>query len=83
MSLKQSGPANLSKCKSDVGGIEHLIRMMLKKHPTPFMMIKRSVLEKQYERFLKALPGGETLLCDQGQPPSGHYQDPCHVGGQF
>ena len=29
---------------------------MLKKHPTPFMLIRRSVLERQYKRFRKALP---------------------------
>jgi len=29
---------------------------MLKKHKTPFMLIKRCVLRKQYERFRKALP---------------------------
>jgi len=29
---------------------------MLKKHRSPFMLIKRSVLEKQYKRFRKCLP---------------------------
>jgi len=37
-------------------GIENLIRTMLKRHRTPFMLIKRSVLEKQYKRFKKCLP---------------------------
>ena len=44
------------KSKHDAGGVEHLIREMLKKHHTPFMLIRRSVLEKQYLRFRKALP---------------------------
>jgi len=45
-----------SKLKTDANGIEQLIRAMLKKHPTPFMLIRRSQLEKQYQRFRKCLP---------------------------
>ncbi|MFH1995771.1 MAG: type III PLP-dependent enzyme [Candidatus Omnitrophota bacterium] len=37
-------------------GIENLIRAMLKKHRTPFMLIRRAVLERQYKRFRKSLP---------------------------
>jgi ornithine decarboxylase len=37
-------------------GVENLIRAALKKHCTPFMLIKRCVLEKQYKRFRKCLP---------------------------
>ena len=44
------------KSKHDVGGVESLIRVMMKKHHTPFMLIWRSVLEKQYLRFRKSLP---------------------------
>ncbi|MFC1508134.1 type III PLP-dependent enzyme [Candidatus Omnitrophota bacterium] len=44
------------KSKSDTNGIEHLIRTMLKKHRSPLMLIRRSILEKQYERFRKYLP---------------------------
>ncbi len=39
-----------------VHGVENLIRMMLKKHHTPLMLIKRCALEKQYRRFQKCLP---------------------------
>ncbi|MBN1688788.1 MAG: type III PLP-dependent enzyme [Candidatus Omnitrophica bacterium] len=46
----------LSKSKTDVSGIESLIRSLLKKHTTPFMIIRESVLKKQYERFRKCLP---------------------------
>ena len=51
-------PFSLSppKSKHDASGVEHLIRTMLKKHRTPFMLIRRSVLEKQYQRFRKCLP---------------------------
>ncbi len=44
------------KSKSDSSGVENLIRAMLKKHRTPFMLIRRSQLEKQYQRFRKCLP---------------------------
>lgn len=44
------------KSKHDAGGVESVIRAMMKKHRTPFMLIWRSVLEKQYRRFRKSLP---------------------------
>ena len=45
-----------SKAKPDLSGVENLIRAMLKKHRTPFMLIRRSVLERQLQRFRKCLP---------------------------
>ena len=50
-----AGP-KLSKSKPDLSGVENLIRAMVKKHRTPFMMIRRSVLEKQFQRLRKCLP---------------------------
>lgn len=44
------------KSKSEVTGVENLIRAMLRKHRTPFMLIRQSVLERQYRRFRKCLP---------------------------
>ncbi|MCX5750894.1 MAG: type III PLP-dependent enzyme [Candidatus Saganbacteria bacterium] len=44
------------KAKLETTNIEALIRTLMKKHATPFMIIRRSMLEKQYERFTKALP---------------------------
>ena len=44
------------KSKHDSGSVEGLIRTMLKKYRTPLMLIVRSILEKQYLRFRKALP---------------------------
>jgi len=38
------------------GGIENLIRKMLKKHSSPLMLIQEDVLEKQYKIFRKVLP---------------------------
>ncbi len=40
----------------EVSGIENLIRAMLKKHRSPFMLIRKCALRKQYERFRKCLP---------------------------
>ena len=45
-----------SKTKPDLSGVENLIRAMLKKHRTPFMLIRRSLLERQLQRFRKCLP---------------------------
>ncbi|OGX05198.1 MAG: hypothetical protein A3G87_06825 [Omnitrophica bacterium RIFCSPLOWO2_12_FULL_50_11] len=36
--------------------VENLIRQTLKKHPSPVMIIRRSVLLRQYRRFLTHLP---------------------------
>jgi len=44
------------RSKSDVSGVENLIRLILKKHRSPLMLIRRSVLKRQYERFRKCLP---------------------------
>ena len=55
-SAKSPASAKLSKSKPDTNGVETLIRAMMKKHRTPFMLIRRSVLEKQFQRFRKCLP---------------------------
>lgn len=45
-----------SASKNDSYGIENLIRSLLKKHRTPFMIIRKGQLIKQYKRFKKGLP---------------------------
>ena len=42
--------------KNKSGGIENLIRKMLKKHSSPLMLIQEDMLEKQFKTFRKALP---------------------------
>lgn len=54
-STLQNKPKPL-KSKPDAGGIEDLIRAMLKKHPTPLMIVRRNVLERQLRLFRKCLP---------------------------
>ncbi len=44
------------KSKHEISGTENLIKAMLKKHGSPLMIIRKSVLEKQYARFRKCLP---------------------------
>jgi ornithine decarboxylase len=48
----------MKKSEFSLNGIavENLIRQTLKKHTTPFMLIRKNVLEKQYQRFRKHLP---------------------------
>ena len=65
--LVQSKPKT-QKSKSDVSGTENLIRTMLKRHRTPFMMIKHCVLEKQYERFRKCLPNVTPFYAIKANP---------------
>lgn len=45
-----------SKSKQEKNTVENLIRRMLKKHETPFMLIRKEILERQYTRFEKAFP---------------------------
>jgi len=42
--------------KAETTGVETLIRGVLKKHRTPVMIIRESILAKQYTRFRKCLP---------------------------
>ncbi len=53
---KPAASPKLAKSKPDASGVENLIRAMLKKHRTPFMLIRRSVLDRQYQRLRKCLP---------------------------
>ena len=46
----------LSKSKADLSGVENLIRAMLKRHRPPFLLIRRGILERQFQRFRKCLP---------------------------
>ncbi|MBI4711002.1 MAG: type III PLP-dependent enzyme, partial [Candidatus Omnitrophica bacterium] len=57
-----NAPASLKPKPAESLGVENLIRTMLKKHKTPFMLIRKSVLEKQFARFKKALPGVTPFL---------------------
>jgi len=80
--LAQSKPKT-QKSKSDVSGTENLIRTMLKRHRTPFMMIKRCVLEKQYERFRKCLPNVTPFYAIKANPHPGVIKTFIELGAGF
>jgi ornithine decarboxylase len=45
-----------SKQKPELNNVSHLIKEYLKRHKTPFMLIRKAVLKRQYERFRTCLP---------------------------
>lgn len=80
----------LSKPKSDAngitstaGGVENLIRAVLKKHRTPLMMIKRCILEKQYRRFQKCLPDVTPYYAIKANPHPGIIKTFIKLGAGF
>ncbi len=56
MSPSPTQNAKLSKSKAETAGVENLIRATLRRHKTPFMIIRKGVLERQFQRFRKCLP---------------------------
>ncbi len=62
-------PATLTKTAQISGnGVETLIRKSLKKHSTPFMLIKRSILIRQYQLFKKHLPQVQIYYAIKANP---------------
>src|SRR3989338_4403442 len=78
-------PFNLSppKSKHDASGVENLIRSMMKKHRTPFMLIRRSVLERQYQRFRKCLPEVTPYYAIKANPHPGIIKTFIKFGASF
>jgi len=71
MAMIQNGLKQQQRSKTDIReirGVENLIRVMLKRHRTPFMLIRRSILKKQYERFRKCLPDVTTFYAIKANP---------------
>ncbi|MBU0759973.1 MAG: type III PLP-dependent enzyme [Candidatus Omnitrophica bacterium] len=83
--MNQTQQNNLKplKSKPDPSGIEALIRAMLKKHRTPFMLIRRSVLEKQYYRFRKYLPEVTPYYAIKANPYPGIIKTFVKLGASF
>ncbi|MDP6685335.1 MAG: type III PLP-dependent enzyme [Candidatus Omnitrophota bacterium] len=69
--------------KPDVSGVENLIRAMLKKHRTPFMLIRRSILKKQYERFRKCLPNVTPYYAIKANPHPSIIKTFIKLGASF
>ena len=64
--LPSSKPA--SRRAIDTNGVEPMIRAMLKKHKTPFMLVRKDQLVRQYRRFRKALPGVTPFYAIKANP---------------
>ena len=71
------------KSKSETQNIENLIRTMLRKHRSPFMLIKRCILEKQYERFRKCLPEVTPYYAIKANPNPGVIKTFVKLGASF
>ncbi len=71
------------KHKAELSGIENLIRAMLKKHRSPFMLIRRSILEKQYRRFRKYLPEVTPYYAIKANPHPGIIKSFIKFGACF
>lgn len=56
MKIKSQMQKKIKKVSPENFSIEKLIRSQLRKHKTPFMLIRKSVLQKQYQFFQKQLP---------------------------
>ncbi|MBU3911800.1 MAG: type III PLP-dependent enzyme [Candidatus Omnitrophica bacterium] len=83
--MNQTQQNNLKplRSKPDLSGIEALIRLMLKKHRTPFMLIRRPVLEKQYYRFKKCLPEVTPYYAIKANPYPGIIKTFVKLGASF
>lgn len=71
------------KSKVESAGVENLIRAMLKKHRTPFMLIRRSILHKQYQRFRHCLPEVMPYYAVKANPHPGVIREFIKLGAGF
>lgn len=78
-----SSPPLSNKLKSETSGIENLVRSMLKKHRTPFMLIRQSQLAKQYRRFRKCLPEVTPYYAIKANPHPKIIKTILKLGGGF
>lgn len=72
------------KCKLDTtSGIETLIKTYVKRHKTPFMLVRRDVLERQYTRFCKNLPEVTPYYAIKSNPHSEIIKTFVNLGSSF
>ncbi len=69
--------------KNKSGGIENLIRKMLKKHSSPLMLIQEDALEKQFRAFRKALPEVMPYYAIKANPYPGIIKKFIELGSGF
>src|SRR3989338_5585734 len=69
--------------KNRNGGIENLIRRMLKKHSSPLMLIQEASLERQFRIFRKALPEVAPYYAIKANPYPGIIKKFIELGAGF
>lgn len=72
-----------SKQKFDPNNVGNLIKEYLKRHKTPFMLIRRSVLKRQYERFRKCLPDVIPYYAIKANPHPSIIKEFVKLGASF
>ena len=72
-----------SKSRKDLNSNNSLIKSMLNKHRTPFMIIRKDVLKRQYERFRKSLPKVTPYYAIKANPHPGIIKTFHKLGAHF
>ena len=83
MITAQSKPKQQKYKITNSNAVGNLIKTVLKKHHTPFMLIRRSVLEKQYGRFRKCLPQVTPYYAIKANPAPGVIKTFIKLGAGF
>lgn len=83
MSSTMTENGKLLKSKQEIAGVENLIRAQMKKHKTPFMLIRRSVLDRQFARFRKALPEVAPYFAIKANPNPKIIKHFANLGASF
>ncbi|MFA4991422.1 MAG: type III PLP-dependent enzyme [Candidatus Omnitrophota bacterium] len=65
------------------GGIENLIRKMIKRHSSPLMLIQEDTLEKQFRSFKKSLPEVTPYYAIKANPYPGIIKKFVELGAGF
>ncbi len=73
----------VEKSFRDRAGTENLVRRMLKKHATPFLLIQKSALKNQYRLFRKHLPRVEPYYAIKANPHPGIVKEFLKYGAGF
>ena len=64
-------------------GIERIIRQQIKKHKTPLMLLRRSILVKQYQTFKTHLPNVDIYYAIKANPHPGIIRTFADLGSNF
>jgi len=79
---KSSSSGNNNSC-AGIHSIESLIRSLLKRHKSPFLIIRKSALKKQLERFRKCLPEVTPYYAVKANPLPGVIKTFVKLGASF